>query len=324
SSSIHSNSPLIDKPRRAPAECLVVSIPTKVISKWECGEGEIYAIQFHPSGTLLATGGSDRKIHLWESPNNGQVQQMCVLTGSNATITAIDFDTDGANLVLGCSEDFACRVWGVQDQRLRHTLTGHGAKVFCAKFLTSSKIASGSQDRTIKLWDLQNRQCIRTLFAGSKCHDLVALDSAGTLISGHFDKKIRFWDSRNDSVRSELLLQASVTSLYINRDKQLLLACSRDDTLKLIELKENRVLQTFSHDDFKVGSDSIRAVLSPDCTYVCAGSQDGSLIIWNTTNGKVEKVLKDHSSMVMAVHWHPEGRFIASCEKQKRAALWGD
>ncbi len=64
-----------------------------------------------------------------------------------------------ANLILGCSEDFACRVWSLTDQRLRHTLTGHGAKVFCAKFITSSLIASGSQDRTLKLWDLQNRQC---------------------------------------------------------------------------------------------------------------------------------------------------------------------
>ena len=32
------------------------------------------------------------------------------------------------------------------------------------------------------------------------------------------------------------------THLYL--EKQLLLACSRDDTLKLIELRENRVIQT--------------------------------------------------------------------------------
>lgn len=64
-----------------------------------------------------------------------------------------------ANLILGCSEDFACRVWGLADQRLRHTLTGHGAKVFCAKFITATSIASGSQDRTLKAWDLQHRQC---------------------------------------------------------------------------------------------------------------------------------------------------------------------
>ncbi|CAF3236892.1 unnamed protein product [Rotaria sp. Silwood2] len=303
-----------------------VIVPKKAIVKWDCGDNELHAIQFHPSGSLIATGGSDRKIHIWElNAHYNQVQQVYVLTGNNSTVTAIDFDNENANLILGCSEDFACRVWGLADQRLRHTLTGHGAKVFCAKFVTATLIASGSQDRTLKLWDLQNRQCVRTLFAGSKCHDLVAHDASGSLISGHFDKKIRFWDARNDSTKCELQLQAAVTSLSINREKQLLLACSRDDTLKLIELRENRVIQTFSHDDFKVASDTIKAVLSPDCTYACAGSNDGSVFVWNTTTGKIERVLnKEHSSIVNAVAWHPEGRFIASCEKQRRAILWGE
>ncbi|CAF4483973.1 unnamed protein product, partial [Rotaria sp. Silwood2] len=52
----------------------------------------------------------------------------------------------------------------------------------------------------------------------------------------------------------------------------------------------------FSHDDFKVASDTIKAVLSPDCTYACAGSNDGSVFVWNTATGKIEKVLnKEHS-----------------------------
>ena len=35
----------------------------------------------------------------------------------------IDFDTTGS-LILGASNDFATRVWSVEDSRLRHTLTG--------------------------------------------------------------------------------------------------------------------------------------------------------------------------------------------------------
>ncbi|CAF3877653.1 unnamed protein product, partial [Rotaria sp. Silwood2] len=116
-----------------------VIVPKKAIVKWDCGDNELHAIQFHPSGSLIATGGSDRKIHIWElNAHYNQVQQVYVLTGNNSTVTAIDFDNENANLILGCSEDFACRVWGLADQRLRHTLTGHGAKVFCAKFVTAT------------------------------------------------------------------------------------------------------------------------------------------------------------------------------------------
>ncbi len=62
----------------------------------DCGDNELYAIQFHPSGSLIATGGSDRKIHIWElNCHNAQVQQSYVLAGNNSTVTAIDFDNEG-------------------------------------------------------------------------------------------------------------------------------------------------------------------------------------------------------------------------------------
>ena len=45
------------------------------------------------------------------------------LTGSNAAVMSLDFDTTGT-IILGASNDFASRVWTVEDCRLRHTLTG--------------------------------------------------------------------------------------------------------------------------------------------------------------------------------------------------------
>ena len=48
------------------------------------------------------------------------------LTGSNAAVMSLDFDTTGT-IILGASNDFASRVWTVEDCRLRHTLTGRFA-----------------------------------------------------------------------------------------------------------------------------------------------------------------------------------------------------
>ena len=51
-----------------------------------------------------------------------------------------------------------------------------------------------------------------------------------------------------------------------------------------------------SSEDFKVSYDYSRAIFSPDVDhqYVSAGSADGSVIIWNSSTGKVEKTLKEH------------------------------
>ncbi|KAK9704592.1 WD domain, G-beta repeat [Popillia japonica] len=128
-----------------------------------------------------------------------------------------------------------------------HTLTGHSGKVMAAKFLGEpSKVVTGSHDRTLKIWDLRSRACIETKFAGSSCNDLVTADGSGlTIISGHFDKRIRFWDTRSESGPNEIVLNGKVTSLDLTRDTKYLVACVRDDTLKLLDLRMNQVVLTF-------------------------------------------------------------------------------
>ncbi|XP_077987700.1 autophagy-related protein 16-like [Glandiceps talaboti] len=305
------------------ALCYAAVIPTRAHHKFDAHDGEVNAVKFTVSGRICATGGADRKIKLWEYVN-GQLQSKGSLTGSNAGIMCVDFDVQEQH-VLGASNDFASRVWSVGDHRLRHTLTGHSGKVLTAKFMGDPyKVVSGSHDRTLKIWDLRSRACTRTIFAGSSCNDLVTSDSAAsTIISGHFDKRIRFWDTRSDSSANEITLQGRVTSLDLSPDRTMLLSCTRDDTLKIIDLRMNQVTTTCCCDGFHVGNDYTRAVFSPDGQYVVAGSQDGSVCIWSVATGILEtRLSKEHSSSVVAVAWHPTGSMVVSCDRAKKTILW--
>ncbi|CAF0721242.1 unnamed protein product [Adineta ricciae] len=319
---IATNAP-VDHLNRSSTFCMSASVPTGEAHRWECTDLEVYAIQFHPSGSLLATGCSDKMIYLWEISSLGMPYKNSTLYGSHGAINALDFDNEGARLLAGCSGDKAY-IWSHGDNRgLKDTHTGHNGIIYTCKFISGTKLVTGSADRLIKIWDLQNRQCIQTLFAGSKCHDLVVTDATGTIISGHFDKKIRIWDAQSDKCRVELQYNAAITSLSYNAGKRQLLACLRDDTLKLIDLRQNSLLHTFTHDHFQISTDTHKAVLSPDGSYACTGSQDGSLLVWNTEDGMCEKVfVKKHTSMVTSVAWHPEGRYVASSEKHRQVILW--
>lgn len=181
-----------------------------------------------------------------------------------------------------------------QKKKIQHTLTGHSGKVLAAKFLGEpTKVVTGSHDRTLKIWDLRSRSCICTKFAGSSCNDLVTTDGSGsTIISGHFDKKIRFWDTRTDCPSNDIVLQGKITSLDLSRDGKHLISCVRDDTIKLMDLRQNQILRTFSDDGFKVGCDWARVSLSSDGTKVAAGSADGSVYVWDVS-GRLETVLKE-------------------------------
>ncbi|KAM6987880.1 autophagy-related protein 16-1 isoform 3-T4 [Tautogolabrus adspersus] len=302
--------------------CAEVRVPSTALHVFDAHDGEVNAVRFSPGSRLLATGGMDRRVKLWEVVA-GRCEPKGALTGSNAGITSIEFDSAGSYL-LAASNDFASRIWTVDDYRLRHTLTGHSGKVLAARFLLdNARIVSGSYDRTLKLWDLRSKVCMKTVFAGSSCNDIVCTEQC--VMSAHFDKKVRFWDIRSESIVRELELQGRVTSLDLNHDRSELLTCSRDDLLKIIDLRTNAVRQTFSAQGFKCGADWTRVTYSPDGAYVVGGSADGALYVWNVLTGKVERTLdRNHNSAINAVSWSPSGAFVVSVEKGSKAILWSD
>ncbi|XP_073673618.1 autophagy-related protein 16-1 isoform X2 [Garra rufa] len=305
-----------------PSGCADVRVPSTALHIFDAHDGEVNAVRFSPGSRLLATGGMDRRVKLWEVVS-GRCEPKGALTGSNAGITSIEFDSAGSYL-LAASNDFASRIWTVDDYRLRHTLTGHSGKVLSARFLLdNTRIVSGSYDRTLKLWDLRSKVCMKTVFAGSSCNDIVCTEQC--VMSGHFDKKVRFWDIRSESIVLELELQGRVTSLDLNHDRTELLTCSRDDLVKIIDLRSNAVRQTLNAQGFKCGSDFTRVTFSPDGSYVAAGSADGVLYIWNVLTGKLDKSLdKGHSSAINSVSWSPSGAYVASVGKGSKAVLWSD
>ncbi|KAL6104870.1 atg16l1 [Pungitius sinensis] len=302
--------------------CAEVRVPSTALHVFEAHDGEVNAVRFSPGSRLLATGGMDRRVKLWEVVA-GRCEPKGALTGSNAGITSIEFDSAGSYL-LAASNDFASRIWTVDDYRLRHTLTGHSGKVLAARFLLdNARIVSGSYDRTLKLWDLRSKVCMKTVFAGSSCNDIVCTEQC--VMSGHFDKKVRFWDIRAESIVQELELFGRVTSLDLNHDRTELLTCSRDDLVKIIDLRTNAVRQTLSAQGFKCGADWTRVTFSPDGSYVAGGSADGALYIWNVLTGKVDRTLdRNHNSAINSVSWSPSGAFVASVEKGSKAILWSD
>ncbi|CDW52736.1 WD40 domain containing protein [Trichuris trichiura] len=285
------------------------------------------ALAWAHSRDLLATGGADRRLKLWEI-SDGRQNRSESLTGCNQAITCIDLSIDDT-LVLAGSNDFAIRIWGVSDNRLRHTLTGHSGKVLCAKFTgQQDMVVSGSNDRTLKIWNLQRRACSKTLFPASSCNDLTLIGgSAVTIVSGHFDKKLRFWDYRCDTVIKEIELPARLTSLDLSFDEQSLLCAVRDDTLHCVDLRQNRIVKTYADENFKIGYDFARARFSPDDRYCVCGSADGSVYFWEIQSGKLVQTLSDTQgggSCITASSWNAQGTIVATCDRHKCVSLWCD
>lgn len=304
--------------------------PAQLLGEFDAHVGSVNAIIWNPSGSFFATGGSDTKIKLWRLNRSSDCNCFSTLSGCNGGIMSIEFDME-KSLVLGASNDKTSRVWALADMRVRPgdtetmpviTLSGHKDKVLTAKFLgDSSKVVSGSHDRTLKTWDLNTGACSSTIVTTSTCNDLVTFGSS-SLISGHYDQRLRFWDLRSGNTTHELGLDGKITSLALSPDRLSLLACTRDGALEVVDLRKNEVCKTLSADDFVVACNWSRAVYSPDGEYAAAGSKDDTLYIWNIKTGRLQHALRKHSQAVIACSWHPDGSYILSSEQQNKFAIW--
>ncbi|XP_018321782.1 autophagy-related protein 16-like [Agrilus planipennis] len=97
-------------------------VPTKCIIKFEAHDGEVNAVRWSHLERLVATGGADRRVKLWDV-SKGSYELRGVLVGSNAGVMSVEFDNSGT-LLLGASNDFASRVWTISDFRLRKPFVG--------------------------------------------------------------------------------------------------------------------------------------------------------------------------------------------------------
>ncbi|XP_055279592.1 protein Atg16l2 isoform X2 [Moschus berezovskii] len=300
--------------------CVTARLPTQAQDVLDAHLSEVSAVRFGPNSSLLATGGADRLILLWNVVG-GRLKANQTLEGAGGSITSVDFDPSGSQL-LAATYNKAAQLWKVGEAQSKETLSGHTDKVTAAKFkLTRHQAVTGSRDRTVKEWDLCRAYCSRTINVLSYCNDVVCGDHV--IISGHNDQKIRFWDSRGPHCTQVIPVQGRVTSLSLSHDQLHLLSCSRDDTLKVIDLRVSNIRQVFRADGFKCGSDWTKAVFSPDRSYALAGSWDGALYIWDVDTGKLESSLRGpHSAAINAVAWCYSGSHVVSVDQAKKVVLW--
>ncbi|XP_036716265.1 protein Atg16l2 isoform X4 [Balaenoptera musculus] len=214
--------------------CVAARLPTRAQDVLDAHLSEVNAVRFGPNSSLLATGGADRLILLWNVVG-GRLEANQTLEGAGGSITSVDFDPSGSQ-VLAATYNKAAQLWKVGEAQSKETLSGHTDKVTAAKFkLTRHQAVTGSRDRTVKEWDLGRAYCSRTINVLSYCNDVVCGDHV--IISGHNDQKIRFWDSRADGFRCG----SDWTKAVFSPDRSYALAGSWDGALYIWDVDTGKL-----------------------------------------------------------------------------------
>jgi WD40 repeat protein len=167
-------------------------------------KGPALSVAFHPDGALLASGGKDSLIRVWDI---GTGTEKTVFSRKDSGLDVVAFSPDGTMLaVVGGTH--MVNLWDLASGREKAKLDGHvGGGEYRLAFRPHSRtLVSAGDDRTARFWDtgtgkqtavLEKLPFVVRAIAFSPDGQLLALAGGGPWMRGRDEGKygeIQLWE----------------------------------------------------------------------------------------------------------------------------------
>ncbi|KAI3465299.1 hypothetical protein Pfo_021962 [Paulownia fortunei] len=135
-------------------------------------QGEVNAIKWDPTGSLLASCSDDSTAKIWTMKQDTCLLDLKEHSKEIYTVrwspTGPGTNNPNQQLVLAsASFDSTIKLWDVDAGRLLHSLNGHGDPVYSVAFSPNGEyLASGSLDKCMHIWSVKEAKIVKT-FSGN-------------------------------------------------------------------------------------------------------------------------------------------------------------
>jgi len=300
--------------------------------------GDTQDVKFSPSGRMLATGGGEGVVKLWDLTQ--RIQPRRIHLGNSAYVAALAVSPDSSQIALAAKFHVTrgspegnqhVRLWDVKTERVTRTLLGHTGWLTSVGYDSSGKrIVSGSEDKSVRIWDVETGKLIRTFNGHTATVTCVAFVN-DRVVSSSEDGTVRVWDAETGNEVLQMPHGGQPVTAIKCRDDGLIVSAVERGPLRFWDGNSGEELQSLGSIDNKITA----LALSADRSQVAAANDDSTIQVWRISSSLPLQIsleddsktphmltLTGHEELITSLTFSPDGQRLASASNDRTVRLW--
>jgi WD40 repeat protein/transcriptional regulator with XRE-family HTH domain len=292
------------------------------------GGDQIDVLALREDGNLLATGGIDGLLQLWDTADGRRAEPVATLPNTGR-VTGLAFGQQGR--LLATSSSGGAQLWDVSradHANLLATVRPTGPTSHIALSADGTLLATAeSADTPARLWDIRDprQPTERAVLPGHAGEiNLLAFSPAKpVLVTTGDDGKVLLWDVRDPTnvVGPQIVTEAKrpISGLAFSPDGRTLALADETNTIVLCTVNG---VHAGAPAEFPGPDTLVRGLaFSPDGSQLALGGNDGHIRIMDVA-ARQEIARLNHPNRVRAIAFDRDGTKLASSSSAGRAYLW--
>jgi WD40 repeat protein len=286
--------------------------------------GSVWSVAYHPQGELLASGGEDGLVYLWNPTSTDAPITLPVGDApderARAAIEALVFDPTGAYLVAG-RRNGALSFWQLHgNSPVVTTIPAREAQVNSLAFHPDGHLLYSAGRDGVAVTELTSLSLTMTttLIDTQATSDIAVSPNGRWLVLAHDDGLVALRDLNDNQETVLSSTDARYPSVAFSPDSRTLAVGSIQPLIHLWRLSDRQVITLTGHTDWVES-----LAFSPNGEILVSASRDRTVRRWDVASGRpAEPVLAKHRDWVNDVAFHPDGQHFASASADGMVIIW--